>query len=99
MRIDEDQRIMRRTATQGSGSRVKDAAAVTDEFHIPHLLFFVGVMPDEEVPPHGLVLGGKGMKRGNLVIFGETSITQLKWITARLEQQNRAVGFGKTRGE
>jgi hypothetical protein len=70
VRIDEDQRIMGCTAAQRPRPRIKNTVSVGGELRVPLLSVVSGIMPHEEIPPDRFVLRGKGMKGGNLVVFG-----------------------------
>ena len=102
VRIHEDQRVVRGAPAECAGARVEHtvhafAVERLAVFRVPPLLLVVGVVADEEVPPHRLVFGRERMKRGDVVIVRQgvaarrvrATTAERARIAARLEQQDR----------
>ena len=100
------------TATQGSRPRVKNPVyrnpvIIASVFRILLLHFVRGIVPDEEVPSHRVVLAGKAMERGHVIIVRQAvdggliviAARQLTRIAAGFQQQHGAPGFGQPRRE
>ena len=73
VRVHEDQRVVRGAPAERAGARVEHAVHPRSVprlavLRIAPLLHVVGVVPDEEVPAHRLVLGGERVERRHVVV-------------------------------
>ncbi len=103
VRVNEDQRVVRSTPPERTGARVEDAihAGAVPRlavFRIASLLQIVGVVADEEVPAHRLVLGGEGVERRDVVIVGQC-VRSGRMRVAAGERARVAASFEEQDGE
>src|SRR5258708_5122626 len=87
VRIDENQRIVRRAPAQCASAWIVDAvdarpSIVLDELRIATLQPVVAIMTDEEVPGDRVILGGEGMKGRNVVVVRKAIDVRLNRIAA-----------------
>ena len=110
VRVNEDQRVVRRAPAERAGARVEDAihAGAVPRlavFRIAPLLHVVGVVPDEEVPAHRLVLGREGVERRDVVVVGQrvrsgrvrVAAGERARVAARFEEQDGETLLGQSR--
>ena len=110
MRVNQDHRIVRSAPAEGPGPRVKHAvdrlaAVVAHIFRILRLHRLVGIVTDEEIPAHRVVLGCEAVKRRHIVIIGQTvdpglivvGAGQQARVAAGFEQQHAPPRLGQPR--
>ena len=76
-----------------------------DEFVVAFLLGLIGVMADEELPPHRLVFGRHRMEGRDFVVLRQpvradrAAALQVFGIAAGFQQQDGVAGLGQARGD
>ena len=110
VRVHQNHRAVGGASAEDAGARVEDAVDVpaVDRravARVPRLFHLIAVVADEEIPPHGVILGGQRMEGRHVVVVGQAvHARRLRCrsdhgprIAARLEQQDTVAGLGQSR--
>src|SRR5512143_3423927 len=97
VRVNENHGVMRRAASQRTGSGIENTIIFFSELGILPLPAIIGVMPDEKIPPDRLVFRCERVKRRNLVVFRHSWAGCLERVAARFKKKNSVAGLSESR--